>query len=155
MFGELQLKEGDPAPELKLKDQHGNLVFLRDFREKKWLVLYFYPKDDTPKCTMEACSFRDTIEELRKADVQVVGVSTDTGESHQSFARKHRLNFPLLADPTRKVTRVYGALAFYRLARRMTFLIDKQGTIRRIFPKVNPKTHVGEIQKALKELQAT
>ena len=153
MFGSFEIKEGDIAPELKLKDQDGNLVFLRDFREK-WVVLYFYPKDETPGCTEEACGFRDTLEELREAGVQVVGVSTDTWESHRHFARRHGLNFPLLADPTKKVTRGYGALAFYRLARRMTFLIDKHGIIRKIFPKVNPKTHVDEIRKALEELEA-
>jgi thioredoxin-dependent peroxiredoxin len=152
LFDSFQLKEGDPAPELKLKDQDGNLVFLRDFREKNWVLLYFYPKDDTPGCTVEACSLRDALEDLTRAGVQLLGVSTDTGESHQRFARKYRLNFPLLSDPKRKVARAYGALAFYRLARRMTFLIDPQGIIRRIFPKVNPRMHAEEIRKVLMEL---
>ncbi|MEW5975412.1 MAG: peroxiredoxin [Acidobacteriota bacterium] len=153
MFPQIHLKEGDPAPELKLKDQHGNLVWLRDYLSKKWVVLYFYPKDHTPGCTQEACDLRDNMERLLEHEAQVVGVSVDDHESHGRFARKHGLNFPLLADPKKKVTRSYGALAFYRLARRMTFIIDQQGTIRKIFPKVNPKTHVEEVLRALQELK--
>jgi len=153
MFDQTTLQIGDAAPELKLKDQHGNLVFLRDYAGR-WVVLYFYPKDDTPGCTREACNFRDESERLAPFNVQVLGVSVDNRESHESFARKHKLNFPLLADPTKKITRAYGALAFYRLARRMTFIIDTQGKIRKIFMSVNPKTHVEEVALALTELQA-
>ena len=153
MFDQTTLQIGDTAPELKLKDQHGNLVFLRDYTGQ-WVVLYFYPKDDTPGCTREACNFRDESERLAPFKVQVLGVSVDSRESHENFARKFKLNFPLLADPTKKITRAYGALAFYRLARRMTFVIDPQGKIRKIFKSVNPKTHVEEVAQALKELQA-
>ena len=153
MFDQKTLQIGDTAPELKLKDQHGNLVFLRDYAGR-WVVVYFYPKDDTPGCTREACSFRDKSGQLERFNVQVLGVSVDGRESHENFAKKFNLNFPLLADPTKKVTRAYGALAFYRLARRMTFIIDPQGKIRRIFRNVNPKTHVEEVARALKELQA-
>ncbi|MCI0424024.1 MAG: peroxiredoxin [Acidobacteria bacterium] len=153
MFDETKLQIGDPAPELKLKDQSGNLVFLRDYASK-WVVLYFYPKDDTPGCTREACNFRDKSERLAPFNAQVIGVSVDSRESHESFARKFKLNFPLLADPAKKVTKAYGALAFYRLARRMTFVIDPQGKIRRIFKNVNPKIHAEEIAQALKELQS-
>jgi peroxiredoxin Q/BCP len=145
---------GDQAPELKLKDQDGNMVFLRDFAGKKWVVLYFYPKDDTQGCTKEACSFQDQSERLAPFNVQVLGVSVDNRESHQAFARKFGLKFPLLADPTRKVTKSYGALAFYRLAKRMTFVIDPEGKIRKIFARVNPATHLDEIIDALKELQS-
>jgi peroxiredoxin Q/BCP len=153
MFEQATLKLGDTAPELKLKDQHGNLVFLRDFAGR-WVVLYFYPKDDTPGCTREACNFRDESERLSPFNVQVLGVSVDSRESHETFARKFKLNFPLLADPTKKITRAYGALAFYRLARRMTFIIDPQGKVRKIFNSVNPKAHVEEVAQALTELQA-
>ncbi len=153
MLTDSRLKVGDPAPELKLKDQNGNLVFLRDFAQKKWVVLYFYPKDDTPGCTKEACSFRDESAVLAPFNVQIIGVSVDNAESHKSFAKKLNLNFPLLADPTKKVTKAYGALAFYRLAKRMTFIIDPQGLIRKIFDSVIPQTHVEAIVAALKELQ--
>jgi thioredoxin-dependent peroxiredoxin len=153
MFSDVKLQVGDSAPELKLKDQHGNLVFLRDYAGK-WVVLYFYPKDDTPGCTREACRFRDETQQLAPFNVQVIGVSVDDRESHEKFARKFKLSFPLLADPTKKVTKAYGALAFYRLARRMTFIIDSDGKIRKIFEKVNPNTHVEEIIASLKELQS-
>jgi thioredoxin-dependent peroxiredoxin len=153
MFGDVKLQVGDSAPELKLKDQHGNLVFLRDYAGK-WVVLYFYPKDGTPGCTREACRFRDESQQLAPFNVQVIGVSVDDRESHERFAGKFKLNFPLLADPTKKVTKAYGALAFYRLARRMTFIIDPDGKIRKIFAKVDPNTHVEEIIAALKELQS-
>jgi len=153
MFDQATLQIGDTAPELKLKDQHGNLVFLRDYAGR-WVVLYFYPKDDTPGCTREACNFRDGSERLAAFNVQVLGVSVDSRESHESFARKFKLTFPVLADSTKKITRAYGALAFYRLARRMTFIIDPQGKIRKIFKSVNPKIHVEEVAQALTELQA-
>ena len=153
MLTDSKLKAGDPAPELKLKDQNGNLVFLRDFAQKKWVVLYFYPKDDTPGCTKEACSFRDESAVFAPFNVQIIGVSVDNAESHKSFAKKFSLNFPLLADPTKKVTKAYGALAFYRLAKRMTFIIDPQGMIRKIFDSVSPQNHVEEIVEALRELQ--
>jgi peroxiredoxin Q/BCP len=155
MFEDHTLKVGDTAPELKLKDQHGNLIFLRDFAKKKWVVLYFYPKDDTPGCTKEACQLRDQSKQLEPFNVQVLGVSVDSIESHDKFARKFNLSFPLLADPTKKVTKAYGALAFYRLARRITFIIDPEGKIRHIFSKVNPTSHVDEIVEALKQLQAS
>jgi len=153
MFDQATLQIGDTAPELKLKDQDGNLVFLRDYAGR-WVVLYFYPKDDTPGCTREACKFRDESERLAPFNVQVLGVSVDNRESHESFAKKFKLNFPVLADPTKKITRAYGALAFYRLARRMTFIIDPQGKVRKIFKSVNPKIHVEEVAQALTELQA-
>jgi thioredoxin-dependent peroxiredoxin len=154
MFDQKTLHIGDPAPELKLKDQHGNLVFLRDYAGR-WVILYFYPKDDTPGCTREACNFRDESQEWAPFNAQVLGVSVDSCESHERFARKFGLKFPLLADPTKKVTRAYGALAFYRLARRMTFIIDPAGKIRKIFSRVNPKVHAEEVAQALRELQTS
>ena len=154
MFDQKTLQIGDPAPELKLKDQHGNLVFLRDYAGR-WVILYFYPKDDTPGCTKEACNFRDELQEWSLFSAQVLGVSVDTCESHERFARKFGLNLPLLADPTKRVTKAYGALAFYRLARRMTFIIDPAGKIRKIFSRVNPKVHAEEVTQALRELQTS
>jgi thioredoxin-dependent peroxiredoxin len=154
MFNDVTLQIGDLAPELKLKDQNGNLVFLRDYASKKWVVLYFYPKDDTPGCTKEACSFRDESERLAPFNAQILGVSVDSSESHKKFARKYKLNFPLLADSAKKVTKIYGALAFYRLARRMTFIIDPEGKIRKVFKRVDPNTHVDEIIESLKDLQS-
>src|SRR4051794_17378542 len=154
MITSTQLQVGDSAPELKLKDQDGRLVFLRDFFNKKWVVLYFYPMDDTPGCTKEACNFRDNLGQLSELGAQVIGVSVDDYQSHKRFANKFKLNFPLLSVPTKKVAKAYGALAFYRLARRMTFIIDKQGKVRKIFPKVNPAGHTDEIIQALEDLQA-
>ncbi len=148
------IEVGQPAPELKLKDQNENLVFLRDFANRKWVVLYFYPKDQTPGCTKEACNFRDNIDRFIALNVQVLGVNVDDSRSHQAFSTKHRLNFPLLADTTKKVTKAYGALAFYRLPRRMTFVIDPEGKIRKIFSHVNPLNHAEELLAVLKELQA-
>jgi peroxiredoxin Q/BCP len=154
MITSAKVQVGDSAPELKLKDQDGHLVFLRDFFDKKWVVLYFYPMDDTRGCTKEACNFRDNLGRLTELGVQVIGVSVDNHQSHKRFANRFKLDFPLLSDPTKKVTKAYGALAFYRLAKRMTFIIDKQGKIRKIFPKVNPAGHIDEIIEALRELQA-
>ena len=154
MTGNTLIEVGQPAPDFKLKDQNGNLVFLRDFANKKWIILYFYPKDQTPGCTEEARNFRNNLDRFLSHNVQVLGVSVDDSCSHQAFSNEHRLNFSLLADPTKKVTKAYGALAFYRLARRMTFIIDPEGRIRKIFSHVNPSNHVEELLAALKELQA-
>jgi len=154
MIHSTPIQEGMPAPEFKLKDQDGRLVSLRDFANKKWVILYFYPKDQTPGCTKEACNFRDGMDRLQPYNVQVLGISVDDSASHQSFSNKHRLNFPLLADPDKKTAKAYGALAFYRLARRMTFIIDPNGKIRKIFQRVTPANHIDELLAALKELQA-
>ena len=154
MPGNTSLELGQPAPDFKLKDQNDNLVFLRDFANRMWVVLYFYPKDQTPGCTKEASSFRDNIDRFIALNVQVLGVNVDNSCSHKSFSNRYQLNFPLLADTTKKVTKAYGALAFYRLPRRMTFIIDPAGRIRKIFSHVNPSNHVEELLVALKELQA-
>ena len=153
MTGNALIEVGQSAPDFKLKDQSEKLVFLRDFSHRKWIILYFYPKDQTPACTKEACNFRDNIDRFISHNVQVLGVNVDNARSHQKFSDKHHLNFPLLADTTKKVTKAYGALAFYRLPRRMTFVIDPEGKIRKIFDHVNPSNHVEELLAALKELQ--
>ncbi len=145
---------GKPAPELNLPDQHGKLHTLQDYRGK-WVVLYFYPKDDTPGCTEEACAFRDDLHQLTALDAQVIGVSIDN--SHAEFAKKYHLPFPLLADKTGLVAARYGALLNFgivKFARRYTFLIDPQGNIRKNYLDVQTSRHSKEIIEDLKKLTA-
>ena len=147
---------GSPAPEFSLPDQNGRIVRLADFRGK-WVVLYFYPKDDTPGCTEEACAFRDDQVALTLLGAQVVGVSLDDSASHAAFARKYNLPFPLLADMDAKVAASYGAvtnLVVAKFARRYTFLIDPQGRIARTYLKVDTSRHSAEIIADLKRLTA-
>lgn len=125
-----------------LPDQDGKLQSLADYKGK-WLVIYFYPKDDTPGCTKEACSFRDNSEEFRKRGVAIVGISKDTVESHKKFAEKFHLTFPILADPERKTIEAYGAWGKGTL--RNTYLINPKGNIVKTYEKVNPLTHVGQV----------
>lgn len=149
------VKEGAPAPDFTLPDQDGKPVTLSSFRGQ-WVVLYFYPKDDTPGCTKEACNFRDDISKFRAADVEILGVSTDPVASHQVFAQKYQLNFPLLADDKKEVAQLYGALNPEKgYAKRMTYLIDKAGIIRRIIPAVQVDGHSEELQRAVKALAPT
>ena len=151
---------GERAPDFTLPTQAGNTVGLRDFRGTKHVVLYFYPKDDTPGCTREACDFRDTYKQLAKQDIVVLGVSKDSVESHQRFAAKHELPFPLLSDSGSDVAERYGAWKEKSLygkksmgIERTTFLIDKQGVLRRIFPRVRVEGHADEIAAAVSELE--
>lgn len=144
----MTLKEGDKAPELAGLDQNGKRVSLAG----KKVVLYFYPRDDTPGCTVEACSFRDSVEEVRKRGWEVVGVSTDGVLSHKRFEQKYHLNFPLLADPDKELARAFGVLAPMGYARRATFLIGANGVIRHVFPKVSPKGHAEEVLRKIEEL---
>ncbi|MGI9049786.1 MAG: peroxiredoxin [Rubrobacteraceae bacterium] len=108
-------------------------------------VLYFYPKDDTPGCTAEACSFRDRMDDYRQADIQVYGVSLDSPESHREFREKHHLNFPLLTDQDGRAARELGVFGDRGYANRVTFLLDPDGKIARVYPEVSPKTHADEI----------
>lgn len=144
---------GKPAPGFKLPDQHGRQHSLQDYRGK-WLVLYFYPKDDTPGCTQEACAFRDDLHQLSEMDAQVIGVSVDDSESHAEFAKKYNLPFPLLADKNGEVAASYGALlnlGILKLARRFTFLIDPQGNIKKDYLSVETSRHSKEIIEDLKK----
>lgn len=149
-----ELAIGDPAPDFALLDQHGEMHGLEQYRGR-WLVLYFYPKDDTPGCTTEACEFRDDIHILERMGVSVVGVSLDDVDSHQEFAEKYHLPFTLLSDADGEVARRYGALTslgFIRFAKRHTFIIDPAGRIARIYRSVSPRRHSDEVIADLKAL---
>jgi peroxiredoxin Q/BCP len=152
----VELEVGQAAPEFVLPDQTGTEHRLSDYRDF-WVVLYFYPKDDTPGCTKEACSFRDDILELRALKAQLFGVSLDDRDSHTRFSEKYSLPFQLLSDSSGEVTASYGALfklGPLRYARRQTFLIDPAGRIAKIYRKVKPNGHSDEIIADLKALQA-
>jgi thioredoxin-dependent peroxiredoxin len=151
--------EGSKAPAFELADEAGKQVALKDLIGKKNLILYFYPKDMTPGCTTEACSFRDNIEGIRRLGAQVVGISGDSSASHQKFIDKHALNFPLLADVGNEVGKRYGVYKMksmygreYMGYERTTMVIDKSGVIRKVFPKVKVNGHTAEVVAALKEL---
>ena len=154
----MSLREGDIAPPFSLQAGDGRTITLSDFRGKA-VVLYFYPKDDTPGCTKEACSFQDHRTELAKAGAVVLGVSRDSVSSHQRFAGKFQLTFPLLSDPDASVCKAYGVYKqksmygrTYWGIERTTFLIAPDGRIARIFPKVSVDGHTDEVLQALKEL---
>ncbi len=144
---------GMPAPQFSGNDQNGNSVKLSSFTGKK-IVLYFYPKDDTPGCTAEACSLRDNYEELLKKGFVVLGVSPDSEKSHKGFAEKHNLPFPLIADPDKKIMTAYGAFGEKFMygkkvtgVIRTTFIIDEKGIIEKVIKKVDTKEHAGQIFK--------
>jgi thioredoxin-dependent peroxiredoxin len=147
---------GQAAPEFNLPDQNGIQHKLSDYTGK-WLVLYFYPKDDTPGCTEEACKFRDDLHRLTGMGAEVAGISVDDSNSHAEFAKKYNLPFPLLADKSAEVSSRYGVLlnlGFFRVARRYTFLINPQGKISKVYDKVNTSRHSGEIVDDLKILMS-
>lgn len=146
------LNVGESAPDFASVDQDGNDVKLSDFRGKP-VVLYFYPRDDTPGCTAEACNFRDNYEEYEKAGVKVLGVSVDTQKSHKKFVDKYGLNFTLVADNSKEIAQKYGVLGT-NSAKRVTYLIDREGKIMHVYPKVSPKEHAVEVMGKLKELNA-
>ena len=147
-------KVGAAAPDFNLPDQNGQMHTLHEFLGK-WLVLYFYPKDDTPGCTKEACAFRDDLHQLTELGAQVVGVSVDDSNSHAQFAKKYHLPFPLLADTTTEVAERYGVLlnlVFSKVAKRYTFLIDPQGKISKVYDKVDTSRHSKEIIEDMKRV---
>lgn len=146
------------APDFNLPDQDGVYHKLSDYKGK-WIVLYFYPKDDTPGCTKEACGFRDDLGQLEKFGVVVLGVSKDSPKSHQKFKEKYHLNFSLLSDETKEVTQAYGAWGEKNFmgrkfsgTLRKTYLIDPQGEAKKIYEKVDPLIHAGQILTDLKSL---
>ena len=147
-------KEGTAAPDFTAKDANGETVRLKDLRGEK-VVLYFYPRDDTPGCTTEACSFRDDFSKFRKRGIKVIGVSTDSEASHKKFSAKYKLPFTLLADPDHSIADAYGVYGekkfmgrTYMGVKRITFLIDEKGKIKKIFEKVKPDEHAGEVLEA-------
>ena len=146
---------GQVAPAFALPDQAKRVHQLSDYAGQ-WVVLYFYPKDDTPGCTKQACSFRDDLRQLEKLGAKVIGISVDDSDSHAKFAEKYHLPFPLLADAEGKVAERYGAinnLLVIRIAKRYTFLIDPQGKIARTYLSVDTSRHSQEIIDDLKKLQ--
>jgi peroxiredoxin Q/BCP len=150
-----QRLEGSAAPNFDLQDQHGQRHRLSDY-SGRWLVLYFYPKDDTPGCTQEACRFRDDIGVLGDLNAAIVGVSIDSAQSHAAFARKFQLPFPLLSDPGGRTAAAYDSLlnlGVVRFARRHTFIISPDGRIAARFDKVDPAQHAQEVARTLKTLQ--
>jgi len=147
----MELKVGDPAPDFEEKDQNGELVSLSQFKGKK-LVLYFYPKDNTPTCTTEACNLRDNYEVLLKKGYKVLGVSTDGQKAHTRFIQKYNLPFPLLSDTEHRMVQAYQVWAektlfgrHYLGILRTTFVIDENGMIEEIIRKVDSKNHAGQI----------
>ncbi len=146
------LVAGMQAPDFEAETQKGKIRLSR-FRGKT-VVLYFYPKDDTPGCTKEACSFRDNLPLLEKSGAVVIGVSKDSVDSHKEFAEKYKLNFHLVADPDGEICKTYGAdKGFGASAKRMTFIINKQGKIAHVFPNVNPEHHSKEVLEFLKKMK--
>jgi len=149
------LKEGDKAPAFALQDQNGNTVSLSDFTGKT-VVVYFYPKDDTPGCTKEACGFRDSYADLTARGAVVLGISADSPDSHAKFVGKYDLPFTLLSDPDKTVIQAFGAWGVkkmygkeYEGIMRSTFVIGPDGVITKVFPKVKPADHAAEILKLL------
>jgi peroxiredoxin Q/BCP len=147
---------GTPAPEFELPDQEGQLHSLEDYRDQ-WVVLYFYPKDETPGCTTEACEFRDNIFAFRKLNAQILGVSLDDVESHRKFAENHGLPFPLLADTEGTTADAYGVktkMMGWTVAKRQTFIVDPKGNIVKHYEKVDPDEHAAEVLAELESLGA-
>ncbi len=152
-FGGEMPKVGDAAPDFSVAASDGKTVHLKDYVGKGNIILYFYPKDDTPGCTTEACGIRDTFSEFKGLDATVFGVSFDSVESHKAFIAKYKLPFVLLADTDKKVAETYGvASESSRVASRITFVINKAGKIAYVNPKVNPATHAAELQSVLKKI---
>ncbi|MCS6885092.1 MAG: thioredoxin-dependent thiol peroxidase [Acidobacteriota bacterium] len=149
------LEIGTKAPDFRLRDQNGQEVTLESLRGRK-VVLYFYPKDDTPGCTKEACAFRDSFEEFKSRGVEVLGVSVDDEESHRKFIEKYSLPFRLLADVNKQVVQAYGVWGEknmygkkYMGTNRVTYVIDENGMIAAVYPKVKPETHAKELLEKL------
>jgi peroxiredoxin Q/BCP len=146
---------GSPAPEVALTSNEGTKVDLKDYRGK-WVVLYFYPKDFTSGCTLEAHNFQRDLDKYQKMGAVIIGVSVDTAESHKSFCAKEGLNFKLLSDTDAKVSTEYGSLMEYngmKLSARNTFIVDPKGNIAKVFVGVKPAAHSEEVLAALADLQ--
>lgn len=154
----MKLKLKQAAPEFELPDQGGHIHKLKDYRGR-WLLLYFYPKDDTPGCTKEACAIRDNLPKFKNLKIDVAGISADTVKSHQKFAEKYGLPFVLLSDEKREVLKKYGVWAKkkflgkeYMGILRTSFLIDPKGKIAKIYESVKPDTHAEEVLEDMRAL---
>ncbi|GCE30770.1 peroxiredoxin [Dictyobacter alpinus] len=147
-----KVQVGDKAPDFTLPTQDGRMVSLKDYWGQQAIVLYFYPKDDTPGCTAEACAFRDSYEVFKDAGAEVLGVSSDSVAAHQKFATKHRLPFLLLSDKDGSVRKAYGAVSVLGLLPgRVTYVIDKEGIVRHVFSsQFAAEQHIGEALSTLK-----
>jgi len=152
---ELKLKEGDVAPKFSVATSGGGKISLADYKGRN-VILYFYPRDDTPGCTKEACAFRDHFADFKKKGADVFGVSTDSVKSHDKFVEKFKLPFPLLADEDKKIVEAYGVWGEksfmgrkYLGIHRVTFLIGPDGRIKKIWPLVKPEEHAAEVLAAL------
>lgn len=151
------LTVGQPAPEFELIDQVGNVHTLEDYRGQ-WVILYFYPKNDTPGCTKQACAFRDEYKTITAKNTQVLGVSVDDQDSHKKFTEKFSLPFPLLADTDGAVAKQYGSLrslGFMKLAKRHSFIINPQGEVAVIYRDVDPNNHSQEVLEDIDKLQSS
>jgi len=151
------LQAGQKAPEFTTIDQDGNPVSLKDYRGRK-VILYFYPKDNTPGCTKEACAFRDNLPNFKKIDAEVLGVSVDGQKAHRKFADKFELPFTLVVDEDKKIVEAYGVWGLkkfmgkeYMGTNRVTYLIDEQGVIEKVWPKVKPDKHAAEVLEWLQQ----
>ncbi len=150
------LKVGQTAPTFNLTDQYGKMHHLEEF-QGTWLALYFYPKDDTPGCTKQACTFRDDLQKLAELGTKVIGISVDGVHSHAKFAKKYNLQFPLLADNKAEIAKKYYSLVNFgiiKFAQRNTFLIDPQGKIAKVYLSVSAKHNSAKVIEDLKRLQA-
>jgi peroxiredoxin Q/BCP len=150
------LKIGDKAPEINAKDQNGILISLKDFIGKK-VIVYFYPKDDTPGCTAEACNLRDNYEQLISKDFKIIGISADDEKKHQKFSEKYNLPFPLIPDTEKKIINAYGVWGPKKFMgrtfdgiNRTTFVVSEDGKIEKIFSKVDTKNHTQQILEEYK-----
>ena len=149
-----EINTGQTAPNFNLQDQNGNWHTLDNYKGQ-WVVLFFYPKDQTPGCTTEACNFRDNIFEFQKLNTQILGVSLDDIESHQAFSEKYSLPYPILADVNKECATEYGVLGKFMMmaiAKRQSFLINPEGKIVKHYKKVDPDTHTKEVIIDLKQL---
>lgn len=148
---ERSVSVGSPAPDFILPDQTGTEYSLSQFKGKKNVVLYFYPKDDTPGCTKEACGFRDLSAVFDSVHTVILGVSVDDTDSHGRFARKYNLNFPILSDADKEVSKKYDALSFYGMSKRHTYVIDTQGIVRMLYTDVDVSKHSQEVARFIRD----
>ncbi|MDQ3756039.1 MAG: peroxiredoxin [Acidobacteriota bacterium] len=147
-----KLAEGTVAPDFTLASDDGRMVKLSSYKGKQPVVLYFYPKDETPGCTKQACSFRDNFKAFKDAGIEVLGVSVDTVDAHKAFKKNQKLNFTLLSDDKKEVSKSYGVLSERGYSSRVTFVIDKEGVIRKIYTNVDPVANATETLEFAKTL---